>query len=573
MNLIKKIDSNIYITVLGSMTLILLVFAVIVQAIGYFGFTSSFEREYEDSVYKTARLCVDALGYNDFKDYNKYSMEEMREVYALGDYKAYQEYCTENAIEGDELYYVANSYFSIKEYISQVCNTMGMSVIYIIVPSDDYETYTSIFNCLNDDSPYEEWELGHVEKTSAEDYKEAYRNIMEGKSQAQIVERYNDLGDGIPHITALTPVREAESGEVIGILCVQRYTQELTRVRKNFVQGVGAIGVIFVILLILFESRYLRKRIINPILDISKEAERFAKENVRKTDVLDKDSYAVSEIKNLVNAVDKMEGDTLNNIDNIKSIVGEQERLSADLSLASKIQIGMLPLKHQLLKERDEFDVHATMTAAKEVGGDFYDFYMIDDKHLVIEIADVSDKGLGAAFFMAIAKTLIKSRAGLGGTAAEIIAYVDKMVAEKNVAGMFVTVWFAIIDLETGHTNICNAGHDYPAIMKDGNDYVINKTPHGPPVAFLPEPKFVDYEIDLSPGDRIFLYTDGLNEAKRSDGQRFGLERLLKVLNAHKNDTNEVLIAAMTDSVKAFTGSEPQFDDMTMLSFTFNKKI
>ena len=223
---------------------------------------------------------------------------------------------------------------------------------------------------------------------------------------------------------------------------------------------------------------------------------------------------------------------------------------------------------------KEGYSIYASMTPARAVGGDFFDFYMIDDTHLVILIADVSDKGVGAAFFMAISKTLIKARAGMGGSAAEIISYVDKMIAEKNTEGMFVTVWMAIIDLSTGHVNICNSGHDYPAIMTGSGDYVIEKkTPHGPPIGFIPGAQFVEYDIDIEPGDRIFLYTDGLNEAKRSDGERFGLDRMLTVLNSHKGDSNEKTIAAMKDAVALFVGPEDQFDDMTMLSFTYEKKI
>ena len=267
-----------------------------------------------------------------------------------------------------------------------------------------------------------------------------------------------------------------------------------------------------------------------------------------------------------------MEIDTVGNIERITSIVAEQERLGADLDLASKIQIGMLPLKSQLLTEYSEFDVHATMKPAMEVGGDFYDFYMIDDTHLAIEIADVSDKGLGAAFYMAIAKTLFKSRARMGGSAVDIVTYVDKMISEKNPSGMFVTVWFAIIDLVTGHVDVCNAGHDYPAIMLGGQDFVIEKTPHGPPVAFIPGATFTGYSFEMEPGDRIFLYTDGLNESKRSDGERYGLDRMLSVLNSHKDSTNEELITTMMYSVSKFVGNEPQFDDMTMLGFTYKAR-
>ena len=209
------------------------------------------------------------------------------------------------------------------------------------------------------------------------------------------------------------------------------------------------------------------------------------------------------------------------------------------------------------------------MTPAREVGGDFYDFFMVDPDHLAILIADVSDKGVGAALFMAISKSMIKMRAQMGGSPSEVIAYVDQKISETNDAGMFVTLWLAYIDLNTGHTVACNAGHDYPAIMKDGT-FTIEKTTHGSPVAFLPGMPFPELEFDLSPGDRIFLYTDGVPEAVDQNRERFGTERMLEVLNTHGGDTNEELLAAVCAAVAEFAGEEPQFDDMTMLGFTFH---
>jgi serine phosphatase RsbU (regulator of sigma subunit) len=355
----------------------------------------------------------------------------------------------------------------------------------------------------------------------------------------------------------------------MGILTVQRDIEELSRVKRSFARGVGGLTIFLVIISFIVEAKLLRAHIVTPISVIAKEADRFARENTRGSYDLRDYDYSVKEIYEMSSAIETMEEDTLKNIENIKTIVSEQERIGADLELASRIQFSMLPKEDQIKEDINEYDIEAVMQPAREVGGDFYDFYMISENELVIEIADVSDKGLAAAFFMAITKTLIASRAGMGGEASEIISYVDKMVSEKNDTGMFVTVWFAIINLETGYVKVCNSGHDYPAIMKDGQDYVIEKTPHGPPIGFIPGATFVDYDFYIKPGDRIFLYTDGLNEAKRSDGERFGLERVLTVLNSQKDSSNKQLIAAMKDSVKMFVGNEPQFDDTTMLSFTF----
>ena len=242
-----------------------------------------------------------------------------------------------------------------------------------------------------------------------------------------------------------------------------------------------------------------------------------------------------------------------------------------ELNIASKIQMNLLPNIFPAYPERKDFDVVAATIPAKEVGGDFYDFFMIDENHIAILIADVSDKGIGAALFMTISKIIVKTRTQLGGTPSEILKYVDDRISEKNDAGMFVTLWLGIIDLKTGHVECGNAGHDYPAIMHDGK-FAIEKNIHGSPIGFLPGMAFPSYSFDLKPGDRIFLYTDGIVEAKNPESVRFGTERMLEVLNAHPGASDKELIELVNQAVGDFVKSEPQFDDMTMLSFTYFNK-
>ena len=240
-----------------------------------------------------------------------------------------------------------------------------------------------------------------------------------------------------------------------------------------------------------------------------------------------------------------------------------------ELDIAAQIQDGLLPNSFPAFPDKKEFDIYASTKPAKEVGGDFYDFFLVDDTHLAFVIADVSDKGIGAALFMSISKTIIKARAQMGGNPSKILSYADYRISEKNEAGMFVTVWLGIIDLVTGHVDACNAGHDYPAIMRSSENYTIEKTKHGAPVGFLPGMEFPEISFDMKPGDRIFLYTDGVTDAKNREEERFGKERLLDVLNAHRNDSDKDTLNAVQNEVSRFMGSESQFDDITMLSFTY----
>ena len=250
-------------------------------------------------------------------------------------------------------------------------------------------------------------------------------------------------------------------------------------------------------------------------------------------------------------------------------LAGEREAAKAELSIATRVQKEQLPAEYP---ESPYFTLRAYMQPAREVGGDFYDFFLLDETHLMLLIADVSDKGMNAAFFMAISKSMIKTSAMNTKDPVEIITEAEKMLTENNPGGLFVTVWLAVIDLATGHVDACNAGHDYPAIRKQGK-YAVEKSPHGPAMAFLPGVPHVGTDFDLEPGDRIFLYTDGIVEAVNGEGERFGVERLQDTLNAASADaSDEELIECIKSAVEKFAGETPQFDDMTMMSFTYRNE-
>lgn len=561
---IKKTDRSLKSYIIGSFVIVIILFALMNTYIGYYAFSATLSKEYSESVYQAANM---ALKYADSYCLNYYMQEDFELPYDDIEGLRSDSYVWN---EDEDLgFYI--EYFGDKEELRWLCDELDMSVIYLIVPDSDYENFTCIYNCVNKSNPYEEWGFKTVHPISDEDSKAAYKRIMEGQSEKEILFKTKNLNGAQPHITALVPLKD-EEGNVLGIMCAQRFMTELVEAQDNYVIGVGALAVIIVILIVVITSVFLRKQIIEPVKNITEEAKRFARENTYKEDILDANISKASEISELSVSIDKMEKDMVNYIDNITSMTKENERIGAEFSLASSIQLGMLPTIEPDFVDKDEYDVYATMTPAREVGGDFFDIFMLDDKRLALLVADVSDKGMGAAFFMAISKTVIKTRALLGGGPAEILAYADKMISGKNPAGMFVTVLFGIIDLETGHVEACNAGHDYPLVMRQGGDFALKKTPHGSPVAFLPDMEFPQFEFDLKPGERVFIYTDGLIDAKRSDGERFGIERVISTLNRYKDYDNKKLVAAMKDSVKYFAGSEPQFDDMTMLGFTYKGK-
>ena len=237
----------------------------------------------------------------------------------------------------------------------------------------------------------------------------------------------------------------------------------------------------------------------------------------------------------------------------------------------------MLPSIFPPFPDRNEFSMTASMSPAKEVGGDFYDFFFVDDNHLGLVMADVSGKGVPAALFMVIAKTLIKDKAILNGSegrysTAEVLDYVNGQLCDNNREGFFVTVWFAILDLTTGEGIESNAGHEYPAICRKGAKYELIKNKHSPAVAIMEGIKFKENGFSLNPGDSLYVYTDGVTEATEINGKLFGEERLLEALNSDSSASTADVLKIVRKSVDKFVNGAPQFDDITMLCFKYYGK-
>ena len=240
-----------------------------------------------------------------------------------------------------------------------------------------------------------------------------------------------------------------------------------------------------------------------------------------------------------------------------------------ELNMATEIQAGMLPSIFPAFPERAEFEIYASMDPAKEVGGDFYDFFMIDDDHIAIVIADVSGKGVPAALFMMSSKILINDHAIMGGSPAEILERVNKQVCKNNDAHMFVTVWLGILEISTGKLTTSSAGHEYPIINVNGK-YELLKDKHGLAVGAFEMSKYKNTEIQLKKGDSIFVYTDGVAEATDANNQLFGTERTIDALNAiPEGASQEDILAGVRAAVDAFVNEAPQFDDLTMVGLKY----
>ncbi|MBP5262317.1 MAG: serine/threonine-protein phosphatase [Clostridiales bacterium] len=250
----------------------------------------------------------------------------------------------------------------------------------------------------------------------------------------------------------------------------------------------------------------------------------------------------------------------------IVTFAEEKERVSTELDMAKNIQRSQLPGVFPPFPERSEFDIYASMTPAKEVGGDFYDFFFVDDDHLALVMADVSGKGVPAALFMMISKVLIHNYAMLGLSPHEVIEKTNASICENNDAKMFVTVWFGILEISTGKVTACNAGHEYPVISRNGGVFELFKDKHGFVVGGIADKKYTDYVFILGKGETLFVYTDGVPEATDSSNNLYGTDRLIAAMNAAVCSTPQDLLNKVHEDVSLFAGDAPQFDDLTMMA-------
>ncbi len=251
----------------------------------------------------------------------------------------------------------------------------------------------------------------------------------------------------------------------------------------------------------------------------------------------------------------------------------EKQRIASELDVATHIQTSMLPCIFPAFPEHREFDIFASMTPAREVGGDFYDFFMVDEKNLAIVMADVSDKGVPAALFMVIGKTLIKDHTTPGDDLGAVFTKVNRLLCESNSEGLFITAFEGVLNLETGEFRYVNAGHEMPFIYRAGGEFRAEKVKPGFVLAGLETMQYQSGSMQLSEGDKVFLYTDGVTEATNARQELFGMERLGAALNGARAEAPARVVEAVHGSIREFVADVPQFDDITMLCLSYKKKM
>ena len=520
---------------IASIITILILFSVVVVGTGYYLFTRYYSSEYSESAYKVG-LTAKALIKEDHLD--RY---------------------LENNGEDEE-------YKLTYERLGILTNNMDVSVIYVVKPDSDYKHYTNIFNVVNDNSGYDPWKIGSRKRTSNKDYENVYKKIMTGKANRATVFRTRDLNGAQPHLTTLIPLKNSK-GDVVGILCVQRFMGKLRVVRRGYVLGIVLLTILYITMSIVLVKLFIGKEVVQPVMTINNEVKRFANQDVKTIGELNKISI-ITEIQSLFISIYKIEKDMVKYIDNLTTATKEKERIGTELKLANLIQSNSLPNDFPAFPERDDFDLYALMRPAKEVGGDFYDFFLIDDNHLGLVMADVSGKGVPAALFMMVTKILVNEISYIYESPGEVLTLVNDRICSNNKNNMFITVWLGIVNLKTGEVVAANAGHEDPAIF-NGNEFIIDKQKHGIPIGAMDGYKYKDYKFKLKTGNKLFVYTDGVPEAEDDNDKMFGLDNMIKSLNKVKESSCTGILNSMKDDVDKFVNGAVQFDDLTMLCFEY----
>ena len=368
----------------------------------------------------------------------------------------------------------------------------------------------------------------------------------------------------------------AEDGTVVAYAMIEVSMNDVMSDRTDFLRSISLVMAGVTILLAILFILLVNHSIVLPINRLAAAASSFVDEKNAEekgpSGISQLNIHTGDEIEALYKAVKKMEIDIDQFIVHISKITAEKERIGAELNVATQIQADMLPRIFPAFPERKEFDIYATMNPAKEVGGDFYDFFLIDEDHLAVVIADVSGKGVPAALFMVIAKTLIKNHAQNREDPGSVFTQTNAQLCEGNDAGLFVTAWMGVLEISTGKFVYVNAGHNPPLLKHAGGGYEWLKSRPGFVLAGMEGIRYRENSLQMEPGDCLYLYTDGVTEATNEKQELFGEIRLQTVLNETPDLPVDRLLQKVKQSIDTFAGEAEQFDDITMLGLEYKEK-
>lgn len=471
-----------------------------------------------------------------------------------------------------KLLYARYKYLYWLNVLDDTKEAYGLDYVYFIYPEEDEDHVM----CYMFDGAKEEVTIngqsclvvGFDAYQDPKIHKYMWKAWEEKKDPKGMDELDNEYGNVYSHSSPVI-----YNGELIGLVTTESNVGYVKALVLHNVSRLGMLIGIVLIACMLLLMLFVKKAVLNRIFKLEGFIKEYSQnKNVAIASEIRSQISVMDELGNLSNGFADMIDELKLHMDHLEQVTAEREKISAELSIATTIQASMLPRIFPAFPDRKEFDLYASMDPAKEVGGDFYDFFYTDDMHLAMVIADVSGKGVPAALFMAISKALIKDRAQEVCDPAEALCNVNNMLCEYNDAELFVTVWLGILDIESGDIAFADAGHEYPVMVHDDGSYELVKAARKkPPVASIEGIKYQTNHIKMNPGDVLFLYTDGVPEATNSANELYGMDRLVSVLPENKDEDVVEILKAIRKDVDDFVKDAPQFDDLTMLAIRLNK--
>ena len=466
----------------------------------------------------------------------------------------------------DQKLYAEIIYSWLIDRVDYIQTAFGLDYLFCVVTEEPYDRQFVLFIAAGEgdergSEPGQLYPIGKLIKVTPA-IQEAMRGAVSGRPQPAH-SRDQKFFDYYYPLTSL------DGHELLLVLTI-----DTLRVRAAVVSYLSDFGLLFAALMIalavvcLLTIYYV---ILRPLKAVQKNIRLYKDTKDRRAVVRNLSALrSRNELSLLSDDVAALAGEIDDYIARIESITSERERIETELTLASRIQTAMLPRAFPPDPERNDFEIFASMTTAREVGGDFYDFFLVDDDHLCLLIADVSGKGIPAALFMMAAKISLSHAIKLGISPAQVLDEVNASICENNPEEMFVTVWLGILELSSGRLTAVNAGHEYPMLMKPDGRFALIRDVHGFVLGGMPEAHYREYALQLEPGSKLFLYTDGLAEAVDTQGRMFGTERILAELNKSPDAAPEKLLGDMRAAVSAYEEGREPFDDLTMLCIAYH---
>lgn len=450
-------------------------------------------------------------------------------------------------------------YNEIEAYIGDIRKYNNIDYIYVGQARDDELHYVwgSFINAADED-----FVVGHVDKLSKEARKKVH--FYDGNEQFLV---YTMPGSGL-YGAAGTPLKNSR-GEVVGFVSAD---VDMNNIISYFIKSFVKL-LIMTAIVTAFVSYLLYKRtknqIVKPLLSV-KSAVGEMIDHIEDEENIQIDCNTGDEIEELANAFTKMNADMKVYIEKIKDMTIERQKIQSDLEAAASIQRSALVHEFPCT---DNYEIFAIMDPAKEVGGDFYDFFPLDDTHMVALVADVSGKGVPAAMLMVSARTFIRNAFLYGQPTEKVFENVNNRITEQSDDGFFITALGGVLDLTSGEFKFVNAGHLPPFIRRKNGNFEKRPVKAELVLGCFHGTEYHTDSIILEPGDRMFLYTDGVTEAMNPDKNEYGFDNLLESLNRHAAEDQHGFVEALAEDISIFAKDTPQNDDITMLCLDFKKRM